>query len=110
MAEILGAGRRSVVARELTKAFESVRRKSLGELAAEFGGERPPKGEVVILVGPPEETMPDAADVDALLLELLAKSPVSAAAAEAASRTGIPRRDLYRRALALRKDSNDGAT
>jgi 16S rRNA (cytidine1402-2'-O)-methyltransferase len=85
-----------------------VRRDSLAALAAQFSSEPPPKGEVVVLVGPPLETVPSAEDIDALLVELLKTQPVSEAAAEAAARTGVPRRDLYRRALAL-KQGGDGA-
>jgi 16S rRNA (cytidine1402-2'-O)-methyltransferase len=109
MADVLGGGRPCVVARELTKTFETVRRDSLASLAAQLANEPPPKGEIAVLVGPPEETVPATEDVDALLLELLKEHPVSEAAAEAAARTGLPRRDLYRRALDLRKERDDGA-
>jgi len=109
MAAVLGGGRAGVVARELTKTFETVRRDSLAALAAQFSKEPPPKGEIVVLVGPPQETTPSAEDIDALLVGLLKTQPVSEAAAEAAARTGVPRRDLYRRALALKKEGGDGA-
>lgn len=108
MAAVLGAARRSAVARELTKAFETVRRGTLAELAAAFAAEPPPKGEIVVVVGPPAPVTPDAADVDALLLELLAAHPVREAAAEAATRTGLSRRTLYQRALALKGERKDG--
>jgi 16S rRNA (cytidine1402-2'-O)-methyltransferase len=109
MAAVLGGGRQCVVARELTKKFETLRRDSLAGLAATIAGEPPPKGEIVVLVGPPEEKPPAAEDVDALLVELLKSHAVGEAAAEAAAQTGLPRRDLYRRALDLRKGSDDGA-
>jgi 16S rRNA (cytidine1402-2'-O)-methyltransferase len=109
MAAVLGGGRACVVARELTKTFETARRDSLAGLAAQLAGEAPPKGEIVVLVGPPEQKPPAPEDVDALLVELLKSHPVGEAAAEAAAQTGLPRRDLYRRALDLRKDSDDGA-
>ncbi len=109
MGAILGGGRQCVVARELTKRFETLRRDSLAGLAAQLAGEPPPKGEIVVLVGPPEEKPPAAEDVDALLVELLKSHAVGEAAAEAAAQTGLPRRDLYRRALDLRKDRGDGA-
>ncbi len=108
MTAVLGGARACVVARELTKTYETVRRDSLAGLAAQLASEPPPKGEVVVLVGPPLETAPSAEDIDALLVELLKTQPVSEAAAEAAARTGVPRRDLYRRALAL-KQGGDGA-
>ncbi len=107
MAAVLG-DRPAAVARELTKAFETVRRGPLSALAAAFG-EAPPKGEIVVVVGPPADEVPDEAAVDALLRRLLAAGSVKSAAEEAAAATGLPRRDLYQRALALRDGGNDGA-
>jgi 16S rRNA (cytidine1402-2'-O)-methyltransferase len=107
MASVLGGGRQAAVARELTKAFETVRRDTLESLSARFAAEPPPKGEIVILVGPPEAAVPEEADVDALLSELLREHSVREAAAEAAARTGLPRRALYSRALEL-KGEDDG--
>ncbi|HUF56070.1 MAG TPA: 16S rRNA (cytidine(1402)-2'-O)-methyltransferase, partial [Thermohalobaculum sp.] len=52
MAEVLGGARPAAVARELTKRFEEVRRERLDRLAAAYAAEEPPKGEVVVLVGP----------------------------------------------------------
>jgi 16S rRNA (cytidine1402-2'-O)-methyltransferase len=101
MAEVLGGDREAAVARELTKAFETVRRERLETLAGEFGG-APPKGEIVIVVGPPMEKAMGEVEADAILLSLLADQPVGAAAAEAAAITGLPRRGLYRRALDLK--------
>jgi 16S rRNA (cytidine1402-2'-O)-methyltransferase len=109
MAAVLGAARDCAVARELTKTYESVRRGSLDELAAVLAGEPPPKGEVVVVVGPPTPVDPDMADVDALLLELLADHPVRGASAEAAARTGLSRRELYQRALFLKSKRNHGS-
>jgi 16S rRNA (cytidine1402-2'-O)-methyltransferase len=106
MAATLG-DRPAAMARELTKAFETVRRDTLEGLSARFAAEPPPKGEIVILVGPPEAAVPEEADVDALLSELLREHSVREAAAEAAARTGLPRRALYSRALEL-KGEDDG--
>ena len=103
LAEILGP-RPAAVARELTKAFEEVQRGSLPELAAVFAERSPPRGEIVIVVGPPDEgegALDDEA-IDEALLDALGTGGPSAAAAVVAARTGRPRRDLYRRALALR--------
>lgn len=108
MAATLG-DRPAAVARELTKAFETVRRGSLASLAAEFAG-IPPKGEIVVLVGPPIEAAPAPEAVDALLERLLQTGTVRSAADEAAAATGLPRRDLYRRALELKAaaDAREG--
>lgn len=105
MAEVLGGEREAIVARELTKRFETFERGSLGDLATRFDGEQV-KGEIVILVGPPEDR-PEAegADADELLREALADMPVSAAAKKVAKATGLDRGDLYKRALELK----DGA-
>lgn len=102
MAATLGGNRRAAVARELTKAFENVRRDSLAGLAGAYAEEHPPKGEVVVLVGPPVAVAPAAEDVDALLTSLLQANGVRAAAEAAAAETGLSRRELYQRALALK--------
>jgi 16S rRNA (cytidine1402-2'-O)-methyltransferase len=107
MATTLG-GRDAVVARELTKAFETIRSGTLAELAEAYAHEAPPKGEIVVVVAPPEEKMATAEDADRVLRALLAEKSVSAAAAEAAAMTGLPRRELYRRALALKDAAETG--
>ncbi|SHF61229.1 16S rRNA (cytidine1402-2'-O)-methyltransferase [Kaistia soli DSM 19436] len=103
LAETLGPERPATMARELTKTFETHRRGTLGSLAAELADEPDPKGEIVIMVGPPEAGVAEPGDVDALLLRLLADHPVKEAAQQAAAQTGLPRRDLYQRALALKQ-------
>lgn len=109
MAETLGADRPAAVARELTKLHETVVRGPLSELAATFAGD-PPRGEIVIAVGPPGEIAADPDDVDRLLAEALARLPVGAAASEVAKATGADRRALYRRALDLKGASEpDGS-
>jgi len=109
MAIELGADRPAAVARELTKAFETVKRGTLASLAEEFAAGPDPKGEIVILVGPPLAIVPEAADIDELLARLTAEHPLKEAARLAAEATGLPRRDLYQRALALKDDAADGA-
>jgi 16S rRNA (cytidine1402-2'-O)-methyltransferase len=107
MVEAYGAARPAAVARELTKVFETVVTAPLSDLVERFAGE-PPKGEIVILVGPPpERAAASADDADAILAALLADHAVGEAATEAAAITGLPRRDLYRRALSL-KGKSDG--
>jgi 16S rRNA (cytidine1402-2'-O)-methyltransferase len=101
MAELLGE-RRAVVARELTKLHEEVRRGSLSELAAHYEKAGAPKGEVTLLVGPPAEAVTDMAKVDAALKAALAFMPVKAAAEMIANLTGMHRRQIYDRALELK--------
>jgi len=106
LAERLG-DRPAAMARELTKRFEEVRRGSLEALARHYAEAGPPRGEVVIVVGPPGADEPEpediAARVDAGLAALLDSMPASAAAAQVAAATGRPRREVYRRALALKR-------
>jgi 16S rRNA (cytidine1402-2'-O)-methyltransferase len=94
--------RPAAVARELTKLYETIRRGRLDQMAAEFAAEPPPKGEIVVLVGPPEEAAPVAAEeIDRMLSEALETLSVKDAAAAVSARTRAPRRQIYARALAL---------
>lgn len=99
----LGLGdREAAVVREISKRFEEVVTGSLAELAARYG-EGPPRGEIVIVVGPPgEAAAPRPEDVDALLAEALLRLPAGKAASEVAAATGANRRDLYARALTMK--------
>lgn len=97
MAKAFGA-RQAAVARELTKRFEEVRRGTLPELAAHYR-EHGVRGEVTVVVGPPEQDDPE--DLDARLRAALAANSVKDAAALVAAATGLPRRLVYARALAL---------
>jgi 16S rRNA (cytidine1402-2'-O)-methyltransferase len=105
MAEILG-DRPAAVARELTKLFEEVARDGLAALARRYAEAGPPKGEIVIVVGPPLEAPPAAAeDIDTLLKEALGRASVRDAAAEIAARLGLPKREVYARAVALTRET-----
>jgi 16S rRNA (cytidine1402-2'-O)-methyltransferase len=106
MTDILGGARAAAVARELTKKFEQVRRGQLGELAGQYAAEDPPRGEVVVLVGPPDPAVAQArstASLDGELTAALAGLSVKDAAREVAAKLGLPRRDVYARALELAK-------
>ena len=102
MAETLGP-RPAAVARELTKLFEEVRRGSLAELAAAYEAAEPPKGEIVVVIGPPAEDkpLPSLDELDAMLKVALAVLSVRDAVDKVAEETGHKRRDVYARALAL---------
>ena len=104
LARVLGP-RPACVARELTKLYEEARRDSLEALAAHYEQEGPPKGEVTIVVGPPEaeERLSDD-QVDALLREALDHGSLGQAAAEVAAATGRSKRALYQRALDLKAE------
>ncbi|WP_425407035.1 16S rRNA (cytidine(1402)-2'-O)-methyltransferase [Hwanghaeella sp.] len=102
MAAGLG-NRRAVVAREITKLHETFRDGLLPDLAAAYAEEGPPRGEVVIVVDPPGEAeAPSGEAVDALLQEAFAAGDSTRDAADrVAAETGLPRRQVYQRALAL---------
>ena len=91
--------RDAAVAREITKLHEECVTGSLAELARRYAG-APPKGEIVIIVGPPA-AKPEASDdeLDAALDEALQRLSPSRAAAEVAERLGLPRKRAYARAL-----------
>jgi len=103
MEEILGE-RKAAVARELTKRHEEIRRGGLGALADHYRSAGAPRGEAVIVVGPPEIAVPAASDVDRRLRALLAGHSLRDAVAQLAAETGIARRRLYERALALQQE------
>jgi len=94
-------GREVAVARELTKLHEECRTGTAGELATHFEA-HPPRGEIVLLVGPPGEAETSVEDADALLREALERLKPSHAAAEVARATGLDRKALYARALELK--------
>lgn len=105
MATVLG-DREAAVTRELTKKFEEVVTGRLGELAIRYA-ESQPKGEIVLVVGPPAEAPPPSEDdLDALLLDRLATLSVKDAAAAVAESLNLPRKQVYERALLLKDRKN----
>ena len=101
MAASLGA-RPAAVARELTKLHEEVRRGSLAELAAHYRDSGPPKGELVIVVGPPVPAAASDAELDHALRAALARKTLREAVEDVAAASGARRRHVYVRALALK--------
>lgn len=101
MAQALGP-RSAAVARELTKLYEEVRRDPLDQLAKAYAAEPAAKGEIVVIVGPPETKTLSATDIDAALRDAMATLSVRDAAADVSALSGQPRRALYARALELR--------
>jgi len=102
LAEGLG-DREAAVAREISKKFEECVTDTLSALAARYA-EGPPKGEIVIVIGPPGEVpTPSVEDADTLLIEALKRLPAAKAAHEVARATGLNKRDLYARALAMKQ-------
>ena len=98
-----GLGERdAAVVREISKKFEETVTGTLAELAQRYD-DAPPKGEIVIVIGPPGEAEPAGEeDVGAALAEAMTRLSASRAAAEVAQKLGLPRREVYERALALK--------
>ena len=94
-------GRELAVVRELTKLHEECRTGSAEDLIAHYEA-HPPRGEIVLLVGPPTAAAVSELDADALLREALLTEKPSQAASLVAKATGLDRKALYARALKLR--------
>jgi 16S rRNA (cytidine1402-2'-O)-methyltransferase len=98
MADVLGT-RDAMVAREITKLHEEFRRGTLSELAAYYAGVDAPKGEVTLVIGPPQEEEADFAKIDAALEAALPFMPLKAASEMIAALTGASRKEIYARGL-----------
>lgn len=109
MAAVLG-GRDAAVARELTKMHEELRRGTLAELADHYRDAGPPKGEAVLVIGPPEQDAAtiNAEELDSLIITALKTMSVRDAASTVAVASGQPRRGIYARALELSAELSAG--
>lgn len=108
MAEVLGA-REAAVARELTKKFEETRRGRLAELAEHYAEAGPPRGEIVVLVGPGEAPVASEDMLDTAIAAADETRPMKEVAAEIAAKLGLGRRTVYERMLELRQDEDSDA-
>ncbi|MCW5620841.1 MAG: 16S rRNA (cytidine(1402)-2'-O)-methyltransferase [Burkholderiales bacterium] len=109
LAELLGGERELVIARELTKLFESVHVCMLGE-AGDWIDADPNRrrGEFVLVIGPPPPCADPALDeAQRVLTLLLAEVPLKQAVRLCADITGVKRNLLYRQALALKSAQDD---
>lgn len=102
ISEIYG-DRDVAVARELTKKFEEVVTGTAAELAARYSVQEP-KGEIVLIIGPPSEdaVAADSADVDAALRDALQSMSAAKAAGAIAKKFGLERAALYARATEIK--------
>lgn len=98
--EVLG-DRQAAICRELTKLFEEVRSGNLSDLAGHYQEADRPKGEIVIIVGPPLETEISEDQLDTALIHALENLSVKEAVASVTYTTGLKRRQVYARALEL---------
>jgi 16S rRNA (cytidine1402-2'-O)-methyltransferase len=103
LANELGADRACAIGRELTKLFEELSVATLGELGAHYENAENPKGEIVILVGPPCEEEREPFDVETALREALKTMSVKDAVAFVAKASGLKKSDVYARALTMTK-------
>lgn len=94
--------REAGVAREITKTFEECVTGRLSELASRYA-DAPPKGEIVVIVGPPEdaEAETDDATIDAALRDALDRLPPAKAVSEVAKAFKLDRQALYARAMVM---------
>ena len=94
--------REAAVVREISKKFEETVTGTLAELATRYA-DAPPKGEIVIIVGPPGEAAPaEDEQIDEALRKAMTRLSPSRAAAEVAAQLGIAKRDAYARAQQLK--------
>jgi len=101
MQKVMGDARKIVVARELTKKFESVYQGEVQEVVARIAGdEQAQKGEYVVLVEGASAAL-DEVDLDSVLQPLLLELGVSKASKVAAKITGISKNKCYQRALEM---------
>jgi len=98
MHKVLG-NRTAAVVREITKLHEEVVRAPLAELAEKYR-DATVRGEIVLVIAPPEAQQEEL-DVDALLKAELARGSLKDAVAVVTARTGLPKREVYARAVAL---------
>jgi len=94
-------GREIAVARELTKMFEECRSGSAEDLIAHYTA-NPPRGEIVLMVGPPLPRETSMADAETLLRAELLNAKPSQAAGAVAKATGLDRKALYALAMTLK--------
>lgn len=101
IAKVLGDDREVAVARELTKRFEEVRRGTAAEVAV-WAEAEPPRGEIVIVVGPPAQRDATDDDIEAALIALMPGASLKEAAKEVAGKLGVPRSRAYDIGLRLK--------
>lgn len=109
MQQVLGRDRQMVLARELTKLFETVRSGTIGEIIDQVTqDDNQQRGEIIVLVSGVEvvSTVEGVVSSDKILITLLETLPLKQATEIAAKITGERKNDLYQRALQFK---NDGA-
>ncbi len=105
MIQVFGGSREAVLAREITKLFETIKRGTLAELAQFVNGDsNQQKGEIVLIVAGRDKVAQEVgADVAALLLRLSQELPAKQAAAVVADWSGLRKKQLYEHLLAMKQ-------
>ncbi len=101
MLVVLG-DRQAVVAREITKKFEEVRRGQISSLLQHYQEHGLPKGELVVLVGQLEDAKPTLQNCDELIALVLEKKSVRDTVQLITQATGLPHREVYAQVLAIK--------
>jgi 16S rRNA (cytidine1402-2'-O)-methyltransferase len=109
IAEVMG-DRAVAVTRELTKLHEEVVRGSASEVAVALAARPSIKGEITLVVGPPDLSIAEASvdEIDAALKEATQSLSAGQAAARVARQLGIPKKHAYARLLSLKNERSDG--
>ena len=92
----------AVVARELTKHFEELRRGTLRELFTHYHSQAQVKGEIVLLISPPKKVVLDVEELRPLLAALLSHYPVKLATTLLADTLKVQKKQLYEMALEMK--------
>lgn len=96
--------REIAICRELTKLYEEIRKDKISNLIELYENKPTPKGEIVIVVSPPNKNEGQIDDLDAALKDALKTLSVKEAVAAVTYMTGKKRKEVYKRALEISKD------
>ena len=97
--------RPAAIARELTKIHEDVQRGNILELIEYYERNGPPKGEVVVVIGPPtKKPNVDQKELKLLLQELLSNNSLRDSVKLATDKLGVSRSIVYEQALNINKE------
>ena len=96
--------REIAVAREITKLYEECINGTAAELIRHFE-QNQPKGEMVLMIAPPESSVTENIDVDALLRDKLKTMPLKTAVKEVVDVSGMNKNDIYAQALKIKNEN-----
>ncbi len=96
------------LARELTKLHEEVLRGTAGDIHATLDARESIKGEIVLVIGPPDEATAPASDedIESAITTALQDQSASKAASQVAKALGLSKDDIYARILKRKGDAS----